>query len=211
MNHRADKRSKGTKESSPAMNIGPGVRAAIVAGVSAGITVSLMLMGEHGSVTVHNTATDAPVDETTLTTAADTTSTTPAPTTTTSAAPATTTTTLSMEQRLARIEATTTTTTIAKSVAPTVYMPSFNAGQVTLSILFKNHHDARSRSMFPNPAVRISVTLADGSTSEIVTPLPATEEGTMSVPIPEGVTAAHVVDTEWTGGILPTGAGSFEK
>lgn len=193
------------------MKIGPGVRAAIVAGVTAGITVSLMLMGGHGSVTVHNTAADAPVDETTSATVPDTTSTTPASTTTTTAAPATTTTTLSVEQRLARIEATTTTTTVAKSVAPTVYMPSFSAGQTTLSILFKNHQDARSRAMFPNPAVRVSVTLPDGSTSEIVTPLPATEEGTISVPIPEGVTAAHVVDTEWTGGTLPTGAGSFEK
>lgn len=194
------------------MKIGPGVRAAIVAGVTAGITVSLMLMGGHGSVTVHNTATDAPVDETTSTTVPDTTSTTLAPTTTTTVAPPTTTTTLSLEQRLARIEATTTTTTAPKSAAPTVSVyPEYQAGQTALSVRFFNHQDARSVQMFPNPAVRISVTLADGTTTEVVAALPAQESGTFSVPIPDGATAAHVIDTEWDGGSLPTGAGQLEK
>jgi hypothetical protein len=79
------------------MKIGPGVRAAIAAGTSAGIAVSLMLMSGHGgTVAVHNTATEAPTEETTTTVSVEPTTTTtvaPVPSTTTTTAPHATTTT----------------------------------------------------------------------------------------------------------------------
>jgi len=136
-------------------NVGPGTRAAIIAGVTAGITVSLMLMGGHGSVTVHNTAADAPVDETTST-MPETTSTTLAPATTTTVLPETTTTTLSVEQRLARIEATTTTTTTYPPVPPSIAVSS---GTLTpdgwqQTILYYNHIEVAAK--FPNPVMHYS-------------------------------------------------------
>jgi len=202
------------------MNIGAGIRAAIVAGVTAGITVSLMLMSGHGSVTVHNTAADAAdVDSTTTTTVAAETTTTEAPTTTTTAA-ATTTTTLSVEQRLQRLEQSTTTTTVAKSVAPSVAADSHATvvdGVATIKVMFINHQDTRSRQMFPNPAVRLLFSAADGTTAEVTAPLPAQETGTITVTFPAVDPTAvptgtvRIVDTEWDGGSLPTGAGLLEK
>ena len=38
----------------------------------------------------------------------------------------------------------------------------------------------------PHPAVRISVTLADGTTTEVVAALPSQESGTFSVTVPDG-------------------------
>ena len=189
------------------MKIGPGVRAAIVAGVTAGITVSLMLMSGHGSVTVHNTAADAPVDETTSTTVPDTTSTTLAPTTTTTVAPATTTTTLSVEQRLARLEATSTTTTTAPPVPPSIAVSS---GTLTpdgwlQTIMYYNH--AEFAALYPNPVLHYTYTDDDGVTHSAQVAIPPGQDshgfGKLTVVLP-GVTHQPIIsatnsDITWDG------------
>lgn len=202
------------------MKIGPGVRAGIAAGISAGIAFAALTSGGGGSVRVETASVEDEAVSTTTTAAPEQTPTTVAPTTT---APApTTTTTLSMEDRLARIEATTTTTTLREVLPPSVHLqptPAIVDGVVTLTILYLNNGDQNARALvaFPNPRVRVAVTV-NAAEREFVLPIPPGGEGKILLPLPD-VPAdsvpyglpAHVVSTEWDsllyGGVLPTGAG----
>jgi hypothetical protein len=170
------------------------VRSAIVGGMSAALVVAAVFAPKFtdrsDETTVRfETSSEQSAIETTTTIVFETTTTTLAPSTTTILVPTTTTT-----------MAPTTTTTLAP-IPPT-------AGAVQLvpegvSIYFYNYQDARSRAAFPNPAVRLMVTMPDGP-QEIVTPLPAQREGRFTIPAP-GATDVTIVATEWDGGYLPTG------
>jgi hypothetical protein len=155
------------------MNVGPGIRAAIVAGVSAGITVSLMLISNNGSVTVHNTAAEAPADATTSTTAETTTTseatTTTTGATTTTAAP-TTTTTLSLEKRLERLEASTTTTTAVRRMTPIFYYESPALGGVGVNGKWNVVVNVNSFEARPIGRVYITVNTLTGPVEVEATP-----------------------------------------
>jgi hypothetical protein len=179
-----------------------------VAGTAAGLTFTIAFSGAgSGSVNVHNTSTEAaplPVETTIGDAMVETTSTTEAPTTTTTEAPTTTTTVAPV---------TTTTTVPPKVAAPTVNMnsPVPGATVTELTVMFVNRQGARNVEMFPHPAVRIAVTYVDGTTGEVVAPLPAQNDGSFTVALTAPATGATVTDTEWDGGSLPTGRGELEK
>ncbi len=182
------------------------VRSAMIGGLAATFVVAaafapkLMHSSAPADAQFHQTAAEETVSTDSTTTTAE------APTTTTTA-PAT------LEQRVSAIEATTTTTALAQLVPPTVSMRNVATmvdGVPTFTVLFFNHQDARSLAAYPNTVVRIGVTI-DGVATEVTAPIPAKESGSLTVPAPPGTTtdniSPHVVDTEWTGGSLPLGAG----
>lgn len=212
------------------MNVSPAIRAAIAAGTSAGLVVSLMMFGQgRGDVAVHNTAAEATTstvpDDTTTTTAAESTTTTAAQSTTTTAAAPTTTapgTPLServtkVEQRVDVIEATTTsstTTTTTAPVAPTSIPGPESAAPDGWTISFKFYNHAEYATTFPNPRIRFTYTTGTETIEQTVA-IPAGDRyggGTVTVHLP-GVTGPvqpKVVAVEWDGGSLPGGSGQYQ-
>jgi hypothetical protein len=189
------------------------IRSALIGGLAATFVVAASLAPKvlhsdnPSDVRFHQTTA---AEEITSSTEGATTPTTEAPTTTTTAEVAQRVTHL--EQRVTVIEQSTTTTTPPPAVPPTVSLQngiSIVDGVPTVLVLFFNHQDVQSRACYPDPAVRIGITI-DGVEQEIVAPIPPLEEGRFNVAVP-GATAdnitAHVLDTEWTGGSLPLGAG----